>query len=160
VKTFLKIVAVLAVLVILAVVALALSPQGRAVIGMTRSIVAAASSPAAQELMKHGCDTAFVAQLGELVASMGKLVDLSEDADAAKIIAENPTLLFCAAKADGEAPECANLARAYGTFDKAAPPKFGVMVQASDKTTCAGYFAPSGVRIADFDPATLPVDVE
>ena len=156
-RLFLKILlAIGALFVVASVIALA-SPQGRALFGIARTLAVAASSPTAQELVKHGCATALVAPLGDIGAAIGTIMDLQGDERAAQIVAENPTMLFCAAAQDKPAPACADLARAYGNFDKTAPPQFGVLVQAGDATACSGYFAPTGQRLGDFDAGDQPL---
>ena len=157
-KLFLKILLAIGALFVLAIVIALASPQGRALFGIARTLLVAASSPTAQELVRHGCATALVAPLGEIVDAMGVILNLKEDERAAQIAAENPTLLFCAAAADAPAPDCADLARAYGSFDPIAPPQFGVLVQAGDATACSGYFTPKGQRLADFDAGELPLE--
>jgi hypothetical protein len=158
VKLFLKILLGLGALVVIAIAIALASPQGRAMFGVFRKLVVAASSPTAQELVKHGCATALVAPLGELVGAMGQIMDLNEDERAAQIVAENPTVLFCAVPQGQPAPACADLARAYGSFDATAPPQFGVLVQAGEGTACSGYFTPKGQRLGDFDAGEKPVE--
>ena len=157
-KLFLKILLGIGLLFVVAIVIALASPQGRAVFGIARTLLVAASSPTSQELVKHGCATALVAPLGDIVGAMGRIVDLKEDERAAQIVAENPTMLFCAAPAGQTAPDCADLARAYGSLDKTAPPQFGVLVQAGDATACSGYFAPTGQRLGDFDAGDQPLE--
>ena len=83
-------------------------------------------------------------------------LDVTINPGGPQIVAENPTLIFCAARSDQPAPACADLARVYGSFDKTAPPRFGVLVQAGDATACSGYFAPTGERLGDFDTGRQP----
>jgi hypothetical protein len=158
VKLFLKVVLAVGALVVIAIVVALVSPQGRAVLGIVRTLVTAARSPTAQELVRHGCATALVTPLGGIVEALGRIVDLKEDERAALIVAENPTLVFCAADSGKPTPDCAALARAYGSLDTTAPPQFGVLVQAGDATACAGYFAPDGTRLADFAAGQPPVE--
>lgn len=157
-KLFLKLLLGLGILIVVAIGIALASPQGRALFGIARTLVVAASSPTAQELVRHGCATALVAPLGEIVGAMGRIMDLKEDERAAQIVAENPTMLFCAAHSGQPAPDCADLARAYGSFDAAAPPQFGVLVQAGDATACSGYFTPKGQRLGDFDAGDQPLE--
>ena len=157
-KLFLKIMLGLGALFVLAIVVALASPQGRAFLGIARTLVAAASSPAAKELVRHGCATAVVAPLGELVGAMGRIVDLKEDERAAQIIALNPTLVFCAATSGQPIPDCAALAKAYGAIDATAPPQFGVLVQTGEDVACSGYFAPTGERLADFEAGDQPLE--
>jgi hypothetical protein len=156
VKVFLKILLGIGLLFVIAIAIALASPQGRAVFGIARTLLVAASSPTSQELIRHGCATALVAPLGEIVAALGRIVDLKEDERAAQIVAENPTMLFCASAEDQSAPDCADLARVYGSFDKTAPPQFGVLVQTGEATACSGYFNPKGERLADFDAGEQP----
>jgi hypothetical protein len=108
-------------------------------------------------LVRQGCATALVAPLGDIVAAMGRIMDLKEDERAARIVAENPRILFCASAQGQPAPDCAELARIYGSFDAAAPPQFGVLVQSGDVTACSRYFSPKGERLADFDAGEQPL---
>jgi hypothetical protein len=151
VKLLLKLFIALGVLIILLVIVVAVSPQGRALFGMARSLVAAGSSPAAQELMKHGCATAFVAPLGELVGTMGKIVDLEGDETMARIVEENPVLILCVAEATAQAPACNALAVAYGSFEPTAPAQFGVIVQHGETESCSGYYDKQGNRVGELD---------
>jgi hypothetical protein len=160
VKLLLKIFHALGALVVLLVVVVMLSPQGRAFFGMIRSVIASASSPAAQELTRHGCATALVAPLGELLGGMGKIVDLKDDPIVEQIVAENPTLVFCQPAPGSPAPDCAEVASIYGSVDKTAPQRFGVFVQDGDATACSGYYTPTGQRIGDLEPKPAPAEPE
>jgi hypothetical protein len=156
VKLLLKILLGMGLLFVLAIGIALASPPGRAFFGIARTLVGAMGSPTAQELVRHGCAMAFVAPLGEIVDALGRIIDLAEDEQAAQIVAENPTMLFCAAAEAKPAPDCADLARAYAGFDSTAPPRFGVLVLSGEVTTCSGYFTPQGERLADFVAGEQP----
>ena len=144
-----------AVVAFVAECAFILSPTGRRITGAIfefgGSAIDAMNAPGTDELRAIGCDPVMVWTVGELMDSVGGVV---EDArvDWSETSATPDTVLVqCRVRVPlvGN-PTCEDVARTFGSSG-AAPARFVVMHQRPGRERCGGYYAPDGTRLGGVD---------
>ena len=107
----------------------------------------ATTAPGTKELRESGCEIAMVMAFSRIADVLKEIApEVAEKANAEQLPG-NGTLIMCQLRAGAsDGPDCAQVARTYGSAVQDAAPRFGVIVQepGARNPRCQGTYAPDG----------------
>lgn len=112
----------------------------------------AAAAPGTDALRQAGCDTAMVTTFGRVLDFTAQLLPPERAAEIERGEAADETLVICQLPLLSDTqPDCAEMARVYGSAVPDPPARFVVMVQRQGlrPRQCQGFYAPDGTLLDD-----------
>ena len=127
------------------------SDRGQKVIRTVRegiSVVREASTaPGTKELRAAGCEVAMVMAFSRITEVLKEIAPEVAEQATLEQMPGNGTLIMCQLRSSTvDAPDCARVARTYGSAVRDAAPRFGVILQESGarEPRCQGIYARDG----------------
>jgi len=115
----------------------------------------ATSAPGTKELREAGCDVAMVMAFSRMIDVLKEIAPEAAQRTSTDQLPGNGTLIMCQLQPGAiDAPDCATVARTYGSAVQDAAPRFGVIVQeaGAQKARCRGTYGRDGQFIAPLEP--------
>ena len=107
----------------------------------------ASSAPGTKELRDAGCEIAMVMAFSRMIEVLKEIVPEGAEQPSVEQFPGNGTVIMCQLGPGAiDPPDCAEVARTYGSAVQDAAPRFGVIVQEAGnrKARCQGTYARDG----------------